>query len=845
MTMSDTGRSANHHKLRMRERAQHTGQFEHRESGEVQAEQVQTGQMHAGQRHAKQPTAEKGRRYQWGAETSTQPLAIMHSKPTARRIITGYVAIAVTCIAWLVYVITMVLTLFVYNPHITLRFVIEGVLYLSIVTTLIFSALVYLITRQGALYRFIRHERVPRAMLDAHFAHDYQHGITVLIPSYVEQPKVVEKTVWSALLQEFPDIAVVLLIDDPPRPKNQESADILAACRALMPRVLKELAQPAQQFTQARDRAIKQLQGSMIVRRSIIAQCAQDYRAAARWLEYKADTWVVEDHTDAFFTNHVLRDLARDLRQTEQALNQATELSTMQTQSATMLDLTPERIIELYNRLVRIFSASGWSFERKMYASTSQEGNKAMNLNSFIGLMGHKVKRVTTADGVILRDTTEGEVPDMVIRDSTYVLTLDADSMLLREYCLRLVYQLEQPGNERVAVIQTPYSSYRGAPTRIERIAAATTDIQHVLHQGMTYYDATFWVGANAVIRKQALDDICVVSSEGTRTIRTYIQDRTVIEDTESSIDLGRFNWHLVNYPERLSYSATPPDFGSLVVQRRRWANGGLLIIGKFFRTVRARKRVGRDVSLGEWMLRVNYMASIAWSSIGLLLLLAYPFDQRLLSPWVVLASFPYFATMASDLHQNGYKRTDIFRIYGFNIVLLTVNLVGTLTSIRQGMTNTKIPFARTPKVRDRTASPGLYVTMPWVIIIYSSLVLYADTLSHNWGNAIFAGFNAVVTLWALIAYIGIWHSIEDMVLGLIGWFFVPIEPERAGTMGTRSVQGAQGVTSATGVLYARKRLRGARRYVKRVEQLSESAATRSWQETLYYGDQDTIYESR
>ena len=59
---------------------------------------------------------------------------------------------------------------------------------------------------------------------------------------------------------------------------------------------------------------------------------------------------------------------------------------------------------------------------------------------------------------------------------SEYVLTLDADSMLLRDYCLRLVYQLEQPGNEHVAVIQTPYSSYRGAPTRIERIAAATTD---------------------------------------------------------------------------------------------------------------------------------------------------------------------------------------------------------------------------------------------------------------------------------------------------------------------------------------------------------------------------------
>lgn len=736
------------------------------------------------------------RRHQWGAETSTQPLAIMHAKPSPTRVVRGYVAIICTVVSWLIYMITMILSLFVNNPSLTLRFVVEGVLYMTIVTTLIFSALVYLTTRQGALYRFIRHERVPRAMLDDHFAHNYDKGITVLIPSYVEQPKVVEKTIWSAALQEFPDLAVVLLIDDPPHPNNDEARAILKASRELMPKVLAELAAPAERFTKARDETVAALADQMDARRSVVARCAEDYRAAAQWLEHKADTWLVEDHTDDFFCDQVLRGLARDLRLTEQALNESITLQQ---------HVDANRILQLYERLVRIFTAKGWSFERKLYASTSRKGNKAMNLNSFIGLMGHSLKRVETSDGVILRDVREGESPDFVMRNSEYVLTLDADSMLLRDYCLRLVYQMEQPGNERVAVIQTPYSSYRGAPTRIERIAAATTDIQHMLHQGMTYYDATFWVGANAVIRKAALDDICVVSTEGTRTVKTYIQDRTVIEDTESSIDLGYFGWHLVNYPERLSYSATPPDFGSLVVQRRRWANGGLLIIGKFFRIVHARHQQGNDVKLGEWALRVNYMASIAWSSFGLMFLLAYPFDQRLLSPWVVLASLPYFATMSSDLKRNGYKRSDIFRIYGFNIVLLTVNLSGTLKSIQQGMTNTKIPFARTPKVNNRTASPALYVTVPWVIIIYSCMVFYADTLSHNWGNAVFAGFNAIVTFWALTAYIGIWHSVQDMVVGLVRWFFVPIkEPQQEA---------------------ARKKA--------------------SWRDALYFGDRQMIYESR
>ncbi|MBK0296813.1 glycosyltransferase, partial [Bacillus sp. S34] len=105
------------------------------------------------------------------------------------------------------------------------------------------------------------------------------------------------------------------------------------------------------------------------------------------------------------------------------------------------------------------------------------------------------------------------------------------------------------------------------------------TDIQHILHQGMSRHNATFWVGANAVIRTRALRDIEEVETVGGFEVKRYVQDRTVIEDTESSVDLGMHGWTLVNYPERLSYSATPPDFGSLIVQRRRWANGGLLIL--------------------------------------------------------------------------------------------------------------------------------------------------------------------------------------------------------------------------------------------------------------------------
>src|SRR5690606_36996180 len=129
--------------------------------------------------------------------------------------------------------------------------------------------------------------------------------------------------------------------------------------------------------------------------------------------------------------------------------------------------------------------------------------------------------------------------PDLVLRDPDYVLTLHADSLLLPAYCLPIVHLPAQQEHSLVALAQAPYTAFPGASTRLERMAGATTDLQHMVHQGMTHYDATFWVGANAVLRKRAIDDLRDVSHDGDWAISRYISDRTVIEDTESSIDLG------------------------------------------------------------------------------------------------------------------------------------------------------------------------------------------------------------------------------------------------------------------------------------------------------------------
>jgi hypothetical protein len=341
-------------------------------------------------------------------------------------------------------------------------------------------------------------------------------------------------------------------------------------------------------------------------------------------------------------------------------------------------------------------------------------------------------------------------------------VTLDADSLALPDYALRLVHLLEQPEHRRVAVAQTPYSAIPGAGTRLERMAGATTDLQYIVHQGFTEYRATFWVGANAVIRKAALDDLETTEVERGHPIRRYIHDRTVIEDTESSVELADRGWDLVNYPERLSFSATPPDFGSLLIQRRRWANGGLIILPKLVRSL-ARRRGAAGGRTAEAIVRAHYLTSIAGANLALLAVLAYPFSDAVVSIWLPLTAVPYFALYARDLAQAGYRLTDVVRVYALNLLLVPVNLGGVLKSLEQAWTKRKIPFGRTPKIEGRTAAPALYLCAEVALIGFFAFAAASDLSEGRIANAGFALVNVVLLVYAVGRYIG-WRALVSDV---------------------------------------------------------------------------------
>src|SRR4030095_10622307 len=418
------------------------------------------------------------------------------------------------------------------------------------------------------------------------------------------------------------------------------------------------------------------------------------------------------------------------------------------------------RLRYAYRQLASRFDVTVRAFERKRYVNLSHEPNKAMNLNTYIALMGGRFR--DRRDGVRrLLDRVGRDAPGVAFDDSDYLVVLDADTVVRPDYVLRLAHQLSRPEQRRVAVSQTPYSPFPGSPCPLESVAGATTDIQYQVHQGFTYFGATFWVGANAMIRKGALEAIVEVRQERGVEVRVFIHDRTVIEDTESTVDLRRRGWQLYNYPERMAFSATPADFGALLIQRRRWANGGLLIVPKLWRFLWT--YAGRRAGVGEVLLRLHYLTSLAVANIALLVLLGLAFDERLVSLWLPVTAAPYYILYAVDLRNIGYQRRDVLRVYALNLLLIPVSLGGVLRSLQQACTGRRSTFGRTPKVVGRTAAPAGYVLAEAGLLGWWTFGALMELEAGHRLNGLFALANAAFLLYALVRFVGLREGCEDL----------------------------------------------------------------------------------
>ena len=619
-----------------------------------------------------------------------------------------------------------------------------------IVIFYVYGCLAYQISRLGYVRRGIRHHPATLDELKQ-FYKTQPPSLTILVPSYKEEERVVFNTLLSVALQDYPNKRVVLLIDDPPHPKTSQDLRKLWAARHLPDRVNALLKPQARRCKMAMNALIEKRHNQSLNLRRETARLASFNAEIAAWFGDLAHSYPRVDHADALFINQVLEWHQHELQNRAKKIVSLLEYP--------YLEMNYDELINGYQRLVSLFLAEITSFERKRYENLSHERNKAMNLNSYIDLVGKSYQEQKIGEHIYLEQSDNDS--DFSVPDADYFITLDADSLVSPDYAIRLIHFMEKPANQHIAVAQTPYSSIPNAPTAIERIAGATTDIQYIIHQGFTFFGATYWVGANALLRKTALYDIAVQDKERGFTITRYIQDRTVIEDTESSIDLVSKGWQLYNYPERLSYSATPPDFGSLIIQRRRWANGGLIILPKMRELIRQHKLSFSVIS--QSFLRIHYLISITAVNLGLLLWLLLPTADSLQTMWLPLSALPYFLLYMRDLHLLGYRRRDMLSVYALNLMLIPINLAGVFKSIMQMLTRRKIPFGRTPKVNHRTAAAPSFILAEYGLFFFWLSLALVDIVLGRWLDGAFGLMNASFMLYAILAFIGLKASLQDL----------------------------------------------------------------------------------
>ncbi|MCX8050016.1 MAG: UDP-forming cellulose synthase catalytic subunit [Methylohalobius sp.] len=144
------------------------------------------------------------------------------------------------------------------------------------------------------------------------------------------------------------------------------------------------------------------------------------------------------------------------------------------------------------------------------------------------------------------------------------IAVLDCDHVPAVDFLKQTVPHFADP---KVFLVQTPHFFVTPDPIEknlrlFDRMPAENAMFYQAVQLGMDFWNASFFCGSAAVLRRKALDEVGGFSGQ------------TVTEDAETSLKLHAKGWRSVYLNQPLVAGLQPETFASLVRQRMRWAQG-------------------------------------------------------------------------------------------------------------------------------------------------------------------------------------------------------------------------------------------------------------------------------
>lgn len=158
----------------------------------------------------------------------------------------------------------------------------------------------------------------------------------------------------------------------------------------------------------------------------------------------------------------------------------------------------------------------------------------------------------------------------MAVSQSDLVVVFDADHAPVREFLRETVgYFAKDP---KLFLVQTPHVFLNPDPVEKNlgtwsHMPSENEQFYSVVQCGLDRWNAAFFCGSAAVLRREALDEVGGFSGI------------TITEDCETALELHARGWHSLYVDKPLIGGLQPESFGDFIGQRSRWCRGMMQIL--------------------------------------------------------------------------------------------------------------------------------------------------------------------------------------------------------------------------------------------------------------------------